>query len=77
MYIHNKNHKLTENQVQRFIKSCPPSIDPQEFMALVCLMLDLYDFDNLLISDMMGAISKELKKHKDEQFKPSQKISVH
>ena len=71
MYIHNKNHKLTENQVQRFIKSCPPSIDPQEFMALVCLMLDLYYFD------MMGAISRELKKHKDEQFIPSQKISVH
>ena len=64
MYIHNKNQKLTENQVQRFIKSCPPTIDPQEFMALVCLMLDLYDFDNLLISDMMGAISRELKKHK-------------
>ena len=56
MYIPNKKHNLTENQVERFVDSCPDNVDEREFMALVCVMADLYGFKESTIRHMFSTL---------------------
>ena len=77
MYIPNKKHTLSKNQVEKFIQSCPETVNPKEFMSLMCLMLDLYDFDKTIIVSMMKTMAQEIDKYQGEEFKFTEKLSVH
>ena len=45
MNLSDHNQKLSEQEINRFIESCPESIDSKQFMALVCLMAEQYGFE--------------------------------
>ena len=77
MYIDNKKHKLSERQVKRFIMSCPDSINEREFLALVCMMADLYGFEPPRLKTLFATMINVFDNGNIEEIIEATKNSLH
>lgn len=77
MYIPYKKHNLTENQVQKFMDSLPESIEESEFLALICMMIDLYGFHPNIVSIMCERMIEDFGEYNLTKIRNRMKKSMH
>ena len=77
MYISYKKHNLSENQVQKLMESLPDSIDESEFLAIICMMIDLYGFDPSIVSAMCDRMIEDFGDGKLNSIRNRMKKSMH